>query len=74
MQNVILAVFMNINGFTGREHSQVVVLLAILALISIVIWMLIVLSILVRQGVIILLRLLGHIAARRALHAKGSRQ
>ena len=60
-----LAALAESSQFTGYRHSQIVNMLSVLALLSIVMWIFVCLSIIVRHGAIILFRLYRLFRLRR---------
>lgn len=50
----------NPNDFTGFEHTRIVDLLTVLAFISIAMWAVVCLSLLIRQGAILVIRLVKY--------------
>lgn len=53
-----LSALMGANEFTGFEHTRIIELLTVLAYVSIVMWAVVFLSIIVRQGAILVMRIL----------------
>jgi hypothetical protein len=54
----LLSALMGANEFTGFEHARIIDLLTVLAYVSIVMWAIVFLSIIVRQGAILIIRIL----------------
>lgn len=48
------------NEFTGFEHTRIIDLLTVLAYISIGMWVIVCLSVVVRQGAILIIRILRY--------------
>ncbi|GEM_PF-1987515 len=57
MLKTSLSVFSDFNQFTGFEHARIVAMLTILALISLVVWTIIGLSIITCQVALLVIRL-----------------
>jgi len=58
MNGSLLSALTGANEFTGFEHTRIIELLTVLAYVSIVMWAVVFLSIIVRQGAILVMRIL----------------
>lgn len=57
MPTTNLSILSDFNQFTGFEHTQIVAMLTILALISLIVWAIIALSIIACQVTLLIIRL-----------------
>lgn len=57
MPTTNLSILSDFNQFTGLEHTQIVAMLTILALISLIVWAIIALSIIACQVTLLIIRL-----------------
>lgn len=55
-----MSALVSANEFTGFEHTRIVDLLTVLAYISVGMWVIVCLSIIVRQGAILIIRILRY--------------
>lgn len=57
MFSISLSIFSNFDQFTGFEHTRIVTMLTVLALISLIVWIIIGLSIIIRHIALLIIRL-----------------
>jgi len=70
MNQVVLAALADPGQYTGQNHTRIVELLAILAILSIVIWTFVLLSLIVRQVMAAGYKIMQSSHARKALSQK----
>ena len=68
MLKTSLSIFSDFNQFTGFEHTRIIAMLTVLALISLVVWTIIGLSIITCQVALLVIRF-SHTNKKEGIHA-----
>jgi hypothetical protein len=72
MYTDILSILLDANQLTGYEHTRTVVLLTLLAVISIIMWIIVSLSLILRFGVVLIMKYLHRKHLRKQVYVSTS--